>query len=213
MSASPCNPVTLAMTGASGSVYGLRVLECLLRLGRPVDLLISAAARIVLSTETDLHPPEDPTALPAFFGESFGVAPALLRAYGPQDWMAPAASGSNPNTAMVVCPCSGGTVSAIAAGASDNLIERAADVILKEKRPLILVLRETPLSAIHLENLLKLARMGVTIMPAAPGFYHRPRRVEDLVDFMAARVLDHLGVEHRLIQRWGDGRPASGNEI
>ena len=112
-------------------------------------------------------------------------------------------SGSNPPQAMVVCPCTVGTLSAIATGASNNLMERAADVMLKEQRKLILVVRETPFSAIHLENMLKLARLGVVIMPASPGFYQRPQRLEELVDFMVARVLDHLGIEHRLAERWG----------
>ncbi len=106
---------------------------------------------------------------------------------------------------MVVCPCSTGTLSAIAVGASDNLLERAADVVIKEKGQLILVPRETPFSAIHLENMLKLAQLGVTIMPAAPGFYHNPKSVEDLVDFMVARILDHLGVPQALAPRWGYG--------
>ncbi len=197
-------PITLALTGASGSAYGLRVLDCLLRLGRPVDLLLSDAAQIVIATETEWRPPSDPALIGAYFADRLHADPGLLRAFGRHDWMAPVASGSNPNAAMVICPCSGGATSAIAAGASDTLIERAADVMLKENRPLILVVRETPLSAIHLENLLKLARLGVTVMPASPGFYHRPQRVEDLVDFIAARVLDHLNVEHDLIQRWGE---------
>ena len=126
-----------------------------------------------------------------------------IRVYDKEDWMAPAASGSGAPTAMVVVPCSTGTLSAIASGACNNLIERAADVAIKERRQLILVPREAPFSSIHLENMLKLARLGVTIMPAAPGFYHEPKSIEDLVDFMVARILDHLGVEHELTSRWG----------
>jgi len=123
---------------------------------------------------------------------------------GLEQWTAPVASGSGAPASMVVCPCSTGTLSAIASGASDNLIERAADVALKERRQLILVPRESPFSAIHLENMLKLARLGVTILPAAPGFYHRPQSVDDLVDFVVARILDQLGVEQTLVKRWGE---------
>ncbi|MFB6261728.1 MAG: UbiX family flavin prenyltransferase, partial [Thiohalorhabdaceae bacterium] len=126
-----------------------------------------------------------------------------LRVYGREQWTAPLASGSNAPRAMVVCPCTSGTVAALASGGSDNLIERAADVILKERRQLILVPRETPLSVIHLDNLQRLAHMGVTVLPANPGFYHRPQSVQDLVDFVVARILDHLAVPHQLVARWG----------
>ena len=127
-------------------------------------------------------------------------------ACGKEEWFSPVASGAAAPKQMGVCPCSMGTVSAIANGASDNLLERAADVVIKERGQLILVPRESPFSAIHLENMLKLARLGVTIMPAAPGFYHEPKSIEDLVDFMVARILDHLGVEHELTRRWGYAR-------
>jgi len=136
--------------------------------------------------------------------ERWGCA-GRLRVFGNAQWMAPVASGSNAPRAMVVCPCSMGTVAAIAQGHSRSLLERAADVALKEGRRLILVPRETPFSAVHLENLLKLARLGVTILPANPGFYHRPERVEELVDFVVARILDHLDVPHELGRRWGAG--------
>jgi flavin prenyltransferase len=126
-----------------------------------------------------------------------------LRAFGREEWFAPVASGSNPPDAMVICPCTMGSLAAIAAGLADNLIERAADVMLKERRPLILVPRETPLSAIHLENMLKLARAGAVILPANPGFYHRPQDVGGVIDFIVARILDHLGVAHALMPRWG----------
>lgn len=198
------NAITLAITGASGAPYGLRLLECLLRAGQPVYLLVSAPAQVVLATETELKVPGRPEEMARFFTQHFGVEPGLLQVFGREQWMAPVASGSNAPQAMVVCPCSAGTLSAIACGASNNLIERAADVMLKERRPLILVPRETPFSAIHLENMLKLARLGVTILPAAPGFYHRPRTVDDLVDFVVARVLDHLGLEQELVPRWGN---------
>ena len=124
--------------------------------------------------------------------------------FGREQWFAPVASGSGKNGPMVVCPCSTSTLSAIATGASNNLIERAADVAIKERRELILVLRETPFSPIHLENMLKLANMGVTIMPASPGFYHKPKTIEDLVDFMVARILGHLGLEQDLMPYWGE---------
>lgn len=195
--------IALAMTGASGFPYGLRLLECLLQMGERVDLVVSDAARVVCKQETDLDLPLAPDALAAVLAEHLGAAAGLLRAFGLQDWFAPMASGSNAPRALVICPCSGGTLSAVASGASGNLIERAADVMLKEGRRLILVPRETPLSAVHLENMLKLARLGVIILPASPGFYHRPRRVEDMVDFVVARILSQLGIDHHLGPRWG----------
>jgi len=142
--------------------------------------------------------------LQAFLAERYHAQPGQLQAFGREEWFAPVASGSNPADAMVVCPCTMGSLAAIAQGLSDNLIERAADVTLKEQRKLILVPRETPYSALHLENMLKLARLGVVILPPNPGFYHHPQRVEDLVDFVVARILDQLGVPHTLMTRWGD---------
>ncbi|WP_303906613.1 flavin prenyltransferase UbiX [Thiohalomonas denitrificans] len=199
--------VTLVITGASGAPYGLRLLECLIQSGRPVYLMVSSPAQVVIATETDLDLPGQPTAMQGFLSERFGAAPGQLRVFGREQWMAPVASGSAAPDSMVVCPCSTGTLSAIATGASNNLIERAADVMIKERRRLVLVPREAPLSAIHLEHMLNLSRLGVTIMPAAPGFYHHPKSIGDLVDFMVARVLDHIGVEHRLVPRWGYGGP------
>ena len=137
------------------------------------------------------------------FAERFGKSSGELKVFGIQDWYAPMASGSNPGDAMVICPCTMGTLGKVAGGISDDLICRAADVMLKEKRPLILVPRETPFSAIHLENMLKLARLGVRIVPAMPGFYGKPETLDDLIDFVVGKVLDQLGVEHRLLQRWG----------
>ncbi len=195
--------VTLALTGASGVAYGLRLLACLLDAGRRVYLLVSQPALVVLATETDLKVPSRPTDLAAFFGERYGAAPGQLQVFGREQWMAPVASGSNVPEAMVVCPCTTATLAAIALGTSKSLIERAADVMLKEQRRLILVVRETPFSAIHLEHMLTLARLGVTILPANPGFYNRPQHVEDLVDFIVARILDHLGIEQDLVPRWG----------
>lgn len=201
--------VAVAMTGASGARYGLRLLECLIEAGRPVYLMVSAPAQVVLATETDLKLPGTPESAQAFLADRFKAAPDQLRVFGREQWTAPVASGSAAPDSMVVCPCSTGTLSAIATGASNNLIERAADVAIKERRRLVLVPRETPLSAIHLENMLSLARLGVTIMPAAPGFYHRPGSIGDLIDFLVARVLDHIGVEHRLVSRWGYGTESS----
>ncbi|MES9857706.1 MAG: flavin prenyltransferase UbiX [Sedimenticola sp.] len=196
-------PISLAITGASGSAYGLRLLDCLLRAERPVYLMVSKAAQVVIPMETDLMLPSQPGEMEALLSEYYGAAPGQLRVFGREQWTAPVASGSNPPQAMVVCPCTTGTLSAIATGASNNLIERAADVMLKEQRKLILMVRETPLSAIHLENMLTLARLGVVVMPASPGFYNRPQSVEELVDFMVARVLDHLGIASDLPLRWG----------
>lgn len=198
--------IALAMTGASGAAYGLRLLELLVGAGKTVYLMLSPAAQIVLAQETDLKVPGTPAEQESFFSARYGARPGQLRAFGPQAWFAPPASGSNAPRAMVVCPCTSGALSAIAQGASDNLIERAADVAIKERRQLILVPREMPLSPIHLENMLKLARIGVTIMAANPGFYHRPQRVEDLVDFVVARILDHLEIEHQLVPRWAEDR-------
>ena len=195
--------VTLAWTGASGMAYGLRLLECLLGAGCRVDLLLSQAARIVARQELDLQLPAGGDELAAFLRGRLAVDTGELRVYGREEWFAPAASGSNPADAMVVCPCSMGTLAAVAQGLADNLIERAADVMLKERRPLILVPRETPLSLIHLRNMTRLAEAGATLLPANPGFYHRPRTVEEVVDFVVARVLDHLGIAHDLLPRWG----------
>jgi len=198
------NPaISLAITGASGMPYALRLLQLLIAAGEPIYLMVSQAAQVVLATESDLKLPGRPDALQAFLSDYFQAQPKQLQVFGREQWMAPPASGSNAPRAMVVCPCSTGTLSAIAHGASNNLIERAADVMLKERRPLILLVREMPLSAIHLQQMSRLAELGVTIMPAAPGFYHRPQQIADLVDFVVARILDHLGVAHQLLPRWG----------
>ena len=195
--------IALAFTGASGMPYGVRLLECLIQAGVRVDLLYSQVSQIVARQEMDLPLPGRAKDAAAFFAERFGARAGQLRAFGREEWFAPVASGSNPPNAMVVCPCSMGTLAAIAQGLADNLIERAADVMLKESRRLILVPRETPFSAIHLENMLRLARAGAVILPANPGFYHHPQRVEDLVDFVVARVLDQLRIAHTLMPRWG----------
>lgn len=197
----------LAFTGASGMPYGIRLLECLLRSGHRVYLLYSLVSHIVARQEMDFALPSRPREVEALFCERFGAAPGQLKAFGREDWFAPVASGSNAADAMVICPCTMGTLAAVAAGLAHNLIERAADVALKEGRKLVLVPRETPLSAIHLENMLRLVRAGAVILPANPGFYHHPRSVEDLVDFVVARVLDQLDVPHSLMARWGAEPP------
>jgi 4-hydroxy-3-polyprenylbenzoate decarboxylase len=198
------NPaIALAMTGASGAPYGLRLLELLLQAGEQVYLMISTPGRMVLETEADLKLPARPQEIKAIFETRYPTFPGQLRVFGREEWGAPVASGSNPPRALVICPCTTGTLAAIAAGGSRNLIERAADVVLKEQRKLILVPREMPYSVIHLENMLRLARLGAVIMPPNPGFYHRPRSLEDLVDFVVARLLDHLGVPQTLLPPWG----------
>ena len=202
-SASEPQRITLAFTGASGMQYGLRLLDCLLRAEKTVWLTLSQAAYIVASQECDLSVPAQPKAAQAFFAERYGAKPGQLIVFGREDWMSPMASGSNPADAMVVCPCTMGTLGAIAGGLADNLIERAADVMLKERRPLILVPRETPLSTIHLENMLRLSRAGAVILPPEPGFYTRPKSVDDMIDFVVARILDQLGIPNTLMARWG----------
>jgi 4-hydroxy-3-polyprenylbenzoate decarboxylase len=196
--------IALAMTGASGAVYGLRLLECLLAAQKTVYLMLSPAAQIVLAQETDLKLPGPVAEQEKYFSARYRARDGQLQVFGPNAWFSPPASGSNAPQAMVVCPCTSGALAAIAHGNADNLIERAADVAIKEGRKLILVPREMPLSAIHLENMLKLARLGVVILPPSPGFYHRPKRIEDLVDFVVARLLDHLGIEHTLLPRWAE---------
>jgi 4-hydroxy-3-polyprenylbenzoate decarboxylase len=199
----PRKIITLAITGASGVQYGLRLLECLVQADCQVNVLTSQAAQIVIATETDITLSHRPDEAQRQLCELCRCSSEQITVFGKENWMAPIASGSNTAEAMVVCPCSSATLSAIAHGTSGDLIERAADVMLKEQRKLILVNREMPLSAIHLENMSKLAKLGVTIMPACPGFYHKPQKIEDLVDFVVARILDHLHVPHELVPRWG----------
>lgn len=195
--------ITLAITGASGAPYALRLLELLVKAEYQVFVLISSAAKVVFATEEDIKIPARPDAAAAFFTERFGATEGQITVCGKEEWFSPVASGSAAPKQMVVCPCSTGSLSAIANGASDNLVERAADVVIKERGQLILVPREMPLSSIHLEHMLKLSQMGVTIMPAAPGFYHQPKSISDLVDFVVARILDHLGLDQQLMARWG----------
>jgi len=198
--------ITLAITGASGAQYGLRLLECLIQAEQKVNLLISNAAHVVIHTETHHKFGHRPEEILAYFTQLYAAKPRQLQVFGKEQWMAPIASGSGVSRAMVVCPCSSATLSSIACGSSDNLIERAADVILKEQRKLILVTREMPVSAIQLENMLKLARLGVCVLPASPGFYNHPQTVDDLIDFVVARILDHLAIAHNLVPRWGESK-------
>jgi 4-hydroxy-3-polyprenylbenzoate decarboxylase len=195
---------TLAYTGASGMPYGIRLLELLLASGNRVYLLYSQPAQMVAHQEMQFALPSRAKDAEELFSHRFNAEDGQLRVFGREDWFAPVASGSNPSDAMVICPCTMGTLAAIAAGLSQKLIERAADVMLKEKRKLILVPRETPFSSIHLENMLKLAQSGAVILPPNPGFYHHPQTVQDMVDFVVARILDHLEVAHTLIPRWGE---------
>ena len=197
--------IAVALTGASGMPYGIRLIECLLGSGARVQLLYSQVAQIVAKQEMDLALPARAAELQAACSGRFNAQPGQLEVYGRDEWFAPLASGSSPPDAMVICPCSMGTLAAVAAGLAQNLIERAADVVLKEGRKLVLVPRETPFSVIHLENMLKLARAGAVILPPNPGFYNHPQSVQDLVDFVVARVLDQIGIEHQLMRRWGAG--------
>jgi 4-hydroxy-3-polyprenylbenzoate decarboxylase len=195
--------VALAITGASGTAYALRLLQCLIQAQVRVWLMISQPGQMVIAMESELKLPGRPDGIARFLSERYAASPDQLSVFGREQWTAPVASGTSAPDAMVICPCTIGTLAAVACGASRTLLERAADVALKERRKLILVVRETPLSEIHLENMLKLARMGAVVMPASPGFYYRRKRIEDLIDFIVARVLDHLDIEHQLLPRWG----------
>lgn len=199
---------TLAITGASGAAYGIMLLEHLAAAGHEISLVVSRDGLTVVREETAID----------WSGDAAAVQHAIHGRYGervtwwePANFYAPIASGSHRTDGMIIAPCSMKTAAAVAHGLSASLIERAADVTLKERRPLILVPRETPFSVIHLENLLSLARAGAHVVPAMPGFYHHPHTIDDLVGFVVGRVLDHLGVPHRLVPRWGEdpawGRP------
>ena len=192
-------PIVFAITGASGAPYAIRLLEQLIEARRPVQLIISNHGLRLLETECDVK-----SVAELREGVGSGGWDEHVTVFQDADRGAAPASGSALNAGMVICPCSMGTLSAISVGASRSLIERAADVALKERRPLVLVPRESPLNMIHLENMLRVTRAGAVVLPASPGFYHRPSSIGDLVDFVVARVLDHLGVEHELVQRWGE---------
>jgi 4-hydroxy-3-polyprenylbenzoate decarboxylase len=199
----------VGVTGASGAPYARRLLQALLESGHEVKLVVTESGERVLAIELGLRleGPLDDRAEQwrSFLGRPSGD-PAL-ELFHLRDMAASISSGSFPTSGMVVIPCSMGTLARIAAGVSSTLVERAADVTMKERRPLVLVPRESPLNEVHLENMLRLRRAGVDILPAAPGFYHRPRSIDDLVDFVVARVLDRLGVENQLFRRWTGDAP------
>lgn len=204
-------PWVVALTGASGAAYGLRLIQCLTESGHTVEVIVSESARLVLREETELAP--QAFTRPDHFAALLS-ADALKRVtvYSPKDFTAPVASGSYPVQGMVVVPCSMGTLGAIAGGISQNLIHRAADCMMKENRRLVLVPRETPLNAIHLENMLKLSRIGVRIVPAMPGFYSGLKEIDEMVDFMVGKILDQLEISHALYPRWtGSLKPARAN--
>jgi 4-hydroxy-3-polyprenylbenzoate decarboxylase len=192
-------PLVMAVTGASGAPYAVRLIEALVAARQPVQLIVSSHGLRLLRTETEIASVAE---LRARVGAS--AWDEYVTVFDDDDRGAAPASGSARNRGMVICPCSMGTISAISQGTSRSLVERAADVALKERRTLVLVPRETPYSAIHLENMLRLTRAGAVVLPASPGFYHRPTQVGELVDFVVARVLDHLGVTHAIGRRWGD---------
>lgn len=195
--------ITLAMTGASGIQYGLRLMECLVQANCRVFLLMSKPAQICMGMDTDIPVPSRPADMQREFSERYHAKPGQIAAFGKEQWTAPIASGSGVADAMVICPCTTGTLAAVAAGNCNSLLERAADVSLKEGRKLILMPREMPFSVIHLENMLRLARAGAVIMPPNPAFYQKPQTIDDVVDFVVARVLDQLGVEQTLMPAWG----------
>ena len=196
--------VAVAFTGASGLPYGMRLVECLINAGCQVQLLYSQAAQVVAKQEMDFTLPGRPADAEVELSAAFSAEPGQLRVYGLQEWFAPLASGSNPPDAYVICPCTMGTLAKVAAGMADDLITRAADVVLKEGRKLIIVPRETPFSVIHLENMLRLAKAGAVILPPNPGFYHHPENIGGMIDFVVARIMDQLGIPQSLMAKWGD---------
>jgi 4-hydroxy-3-polyprenylbenzoate decarboxylase len=198
-------PIVVAVTGASGAPYAVRLLQALVEAKRPVSLIVSAHGARLMRTELSIASMAD-------LRETVGARAwdQSVRVFDDADRGATPASGSAKSSGMIICPCSMGTLAGISAGTSRSLIERSADVTLKERRPLVLVTRETPLSVIHLQNMLRVARAGAVILPAAPGFYHRPTRIEELVDFIVARVLDHLSVLHAIGKRWRSGEDTDG---
>lgn len=195
-------PIAIALTGASGMPYALSLLKELIKTQDKIYVMISAAANTVIAMETDLKLGADTNAIEKNLSQYLGAKEGQIEVFSKNQWTAPVASGSNPPRALVVCPCTMSTLSAIAHGHADNLMHRAADVVIKEQKKLILVPRETPYSAIHLENMLKLSRLGVVIMDANPAFYQNPSCIQDLVNFVVARILDHLDVEHSLAPPW-----------
>jgi 4-hydroxy-3-polyprenylbenzoate decarboxylase len=196
-------PIIVGITGASGAIYAVRLLETLLAAGRDVHLTISPSGRDVLAHELKLA--LDLNKFDARDLKLAGKSEGGLHYFRHDDFMAPMASGSYLTDGMVICPCSGTTLSAVAAGAANNLVQRAAEVQLKERRKLVLVPRETPLSLAHIDNMRRVTEAGAVVLPASPGFYHEVKTVDDLVNFVVARICDQLGVEHTLMKRWGEG--------
>jgi 4-hydroxy-3-polyprenylbenzoate decarboxylase len=201
--------VTVALTGASGIQYALRLIECLIQAQCQVYVLMSKPAKIVMGMDTDIPVPSSSADIQAQFSARYGASEGQLLAFGEEQWTAPVASGSGVPDAMVVCPCTTGSLASIAAGNCNNLLERAADVVLKEGRRLIIMPREMPFSIIHLENMLRLARAGAVIMPPNPAFYNQPGTIDELIDFVVARVLDQLVIKQTLMPRWGIDKPGN----
>ncbi len=195
-------PIAVALTGASGMPYAVRLIKELILQEPLIYVMVSQAANTVIRMETDLKLGTSSDETETNLCDYFNAKPGQIKVFSKNQWTAPIASGSNPPRAMVVCPCTMSTLAAIANGLADNLMHRAADVVIKEGKKLILVPRETPYSAIHLENMLKLARLGVSIIDANPAFYQKPKKIDDLVDFVVARILDHLELEHNLLPPW-----------
>lgn len=195
--------VAVALTGASGIQYGLRLIDCLIQADCQVYVLMSKPAKVVMGMDTDIPVPSKTSDVQREFSDRYGAKPGQLHAFGQEQWTAPVASGSGAPDAMVICPCTTGTLAAVAAGNCNNLLERAADVVLKERKTLIVMPREMPFSVIHLENMLRLANAGAVIMPPNPAFYTLPKTMDDIIDFVVARVLDQLDVSHNIMPRWG----------
>ena len=195
-------PIAVALTGASGMPYAVRLIKELILQEPLIYVMVSQAANTVIRMETDLKLGTSSDETETNLCDYFNAKQGQIKVFSKNQWTAPVASGSNPPRAMVVCPCTMSTLAAIANGLADNLMHRAADVVIKEGKKLILVPRETPYSAIHLENMLKLARLGVSIIDANPAFYQKPKKINDLVDFVVARILDHLELEHNLLPPW-----------
>lgn len=198
------NTVALAITGASGIPYARRLLQMLIQTNTQVWLMYSKAAQTVAMQECNWILPTKAADATAQIGNEFSASPQQLRVFAKEDWFAPCASGSNPPDAMIVCPASMNTVAKMAHGIADNLIERTASVCLKEKKPLLIVPREMPLSSIHLRNLLTLSENGTHIIPPMPAFYNHPQHIDDIIDFIVSRILDHLKIKHNLGKRWAE---------
>jgi 4-hydroxy-3-polyprenylbenzoate decarboxylase len=194
--------LTLAMTGASGAPYTLRLMQLCLQANIHIQFICSQPGQIVMGMESDLKLTGNTQKMKQQLVSYFDADPSRIHVYAKDQWTSPVASGSSVSDAMVVCPCTMGSLASIACGTGENLIHRAADVIIKERKKLILVPRETPFSSIHLENMLKLSNLGVVILPPNPGFYQGVNKTGDLVDFVVARILDQLGIENDISPRW-----------